>query len=227
MARRTWGYGALDEHFRMIEMKPRQIAGLVALGAVLIAFVCVYWPGGNPDSSDTNERLRVITKLSGKTDAESVDTLVRLTRDPKPHVSILAVKALAAAPKSNYVPLLQILDRTDNTAPVRAEVVAALGKCPKPNVPVTVLTKVLTSDADAQVRAGAARGLARRRDKTALKDLVAALEDPDPRVRLWAVTAISRTTALRFVYDYRVSPSKQKNKIRVIKETLRQRTSYK
>ena len=209
-------------------MRPRQIAGLVVLLVVLAAIVIVLWPrGGNPNSPDPEERLQVITKLSGRTDAESVSTLIRLSRDPKPHVAIAAVKAIGAAPKSSHVPLQQILARPDARPPVRAEAVAALGKCPKTNVKVAVLTKILTADTDPQVRAGAARGLARRRDKTALKELVAALEDPDARVRLWAVTAIGRTTALRFDYDAWTTPEEQSDKIRIIKETLRLRTDFK
>jgi len=209
-------------------MRHRQIAGLVALVVVLAVIVIVYWSGGgDPNSPDPAMRIQAITRLSGRTDAESVNTLIRLTGDPKPHVAIAAVKAIAAAPKSSHVPLQKILARPDTSPPVRAEVVAALGKCPKTHVKVTVLTEILVRDTDPQVRAGAARGLARRRDKTAMKELVAALEDPDARVRLWAVTAIGRTTALRFDYDARVPPEQQQDKIRIIKETLRLRTSFK
>ena len=209
-------------------MRPRQIAGLVALVVVLVVITIVCWPdGGDPNSPDPAMRMQAITRLSGRTDTESVTTLIRLTGDPKPHVAIAAVKAIGDAPKSSHVPLQKILARPDTSPPVRAEVAAALGNCPKANVKITVLTEILAQDADPQVRAGAARGLARRRDKAALKELVAALEDPDARVRLWAVTAIGRTTALRFVYDARVPPEQQRDKIRIIKETLRKRTSFK
>ncbi|MDP6636126.1 MAG: HEAT repeat domain-containing protein [Phycisphaerae bacterium] len=209
-------------------MRPIQIAGLVALAVLLGAVAVVYWPdSGDPDSPDPDKRLQAITELSGQADAEAVKTLVRLTRDSEPRVAIAAVKAIGAAPKTSHAPLQRILARPDNSPPVRAEAVAALGKCPKKNVPVTVLTKVLKSDPDPQVRAGAARGLARRRDKVAIGELVEALEDPDARVRLWAVTAIGRTTALRFDYDAWTEPEKQQKKIRIIKETLRLRTDYK
>lgn len=208
-------------------MTPRQIVGIVALVLVLTAIVAVCWPGGaDPNSPDPRVRLQAIAKLSGQTDDKSVNTLVTLTRDPKPHVAIAAVKAIGAAPKSSHVPLQKILTQTSNSSPVRAEAVAALGKCPKANVKIEVLTKILTSDPDPEVRAGAARGLSRRRDKVAIKELVDALEDPDARVRLWAITAIGRTTALRFDYDASLEPEKQQKQIRSIKDTLRQRTSY-
>ena len=210
-------------------MRPIQIAGLVALVVMLVAVVIVYWPGGgDPNSPDPEKRLEAITQLSGHADEESVSTLIRLSRDSEPRVAIAAVKAIGAAPKSSHVPLQRILARPDNSPPVRAEVFAALGKCPKANVKVTVLTEALTTAKDPQVRAGAARGLARRRDRVALKELVAALEkDPDARVRLQAVTAISRTTALRFDYDAWTPPEQQRDKIRIIKETLRLRTNFK
>ncbi|MCP4377796.1 MAG: HEAT repeat domain-containing protein [bacterium] len=203
--------------------KPRIVAIVVVLA--VLAMVC--WPGGDdPNSPDPQERLRAINELAGSTDGESVSTLVSLSGDPKQHVAIAAVKAIGATPKTSHAPLRKILTGTSNSPPVRAEAVAALGKCPKANVEVAVLTKVLTGDPDPQVRAGAARGLARRRDKVAIRELVAALEDPDARVRLWAITAIGRTTALRFEYDAWAMPENQRKQIAVIKDTLRRRTSY-
>ncbi|MBT3199595.1 MAG: HEAT repeat domain-containing protein [Phycisphaerales bacterium] len=211
-----------------LTMTPRQIAGLAALILLLGAIAMACWPeAGDPDSPDPEKRLQAIAKLEGRTDTEAVQTLVRLSRDRKPRVSVAAIKMIASSPESSHAPLQEILAEPDISPPARAEAAAALGKCPKQNVPITVLTQVLTGNADAQVRAGAARGLSRRKDPAALKELVAALEDPDARVRLWAVTAIGRTTALRFDYDARVPPEQQRDKIRTIKATLIQRTSYK
>lgn len=201
----------------------------MVLVLVLTVAAVAFWPDrADPNSEDAEERLRAIAQLSGRTDDESTNTLLSLTGDPKPHVAIAAVKAIAAAPRFSHAPLQRVLSRADSSPPARAEAAAALGKCPKADVEVSVLTKILVSKTqDPQVRAGAARGLARRRDKTALNELVEALEDTDPRVRLWAITAIGRTTALRFEYDAWTSPAKQQDELRFIKETLRRRTSYK
>jgi len=219
--------GPMMQTLGKLTLPPRQIAGLAALILLLGAIAMACWPdAGDPNSPDPERRLQAVTNLKGRSDSEAVKTLVRLSRDSKPRVAVAAIKMIAASPESSHTPLQEILAAPDISPPARAEAAAALGKCPKKNVPITVLTQVLTSDADAQVRAGAARGLSRRRDPAALKDLVGALEDPDARVRLWAITAIGRTTALRFDYDARVPPEKQRDKIRTIKATLTQRTSY-
>ena len=176
-------------------MSAGQIAKSVVLAVLLIAIVMAVWPGrSDPNSSDPNERLQAIAELDGRTDDESIKTLVALAGDPKPHVATAAVKAIGAYPKLSPAPLRKIL---------------------------------ASKKEDPQMRAGAARGLARRRDKTALKELVEALEDPDARVRLWAITAIGRTTAFRFKFDAFAPPAKQQNEIRFIKDTLRRRTAYK
>ena len=210
-------------------MSPGQIAKLVVLVVVLIAIVIVIWPsGGDPNSSDPEQRLKAIAKLSGNADDESIQTLVDLAADPEPNVATAAVKAIGMFPKLSPAPLRKILARPDISPAARGEAAAAIGKCPKASVEVTVLTEILASKTEApQVRAGAARGLARRLDKMALKELVEALEDPDPRVRLWAITAIGRSTAFRFKFDAFAPPARQQNEIRVIKETLRKRTTYK
>ena len=104
----------------------------------------------------------------------------------------------------------------------RGAAAAALGECPE--VDVRVLTRAMLSDSDAQARAGAAKGLARRRDKATLPQLVQALEDPDPRVRLWAITAIRRITAFHFKYDAARAPEQQRDEIAFITQTLQQRS---
>jgi len=210
-------------------MSPGQIAKSAVLVAVLIAIVIVIWPSsGDPNSPDPDQRLKAIAALGERADAESIETLVDLAADPEPNVATAAVKAIGMFPKLSPAPLRKILASPDISPPARGEAAAALGKCPKASVEVAVLTEILTSKTeDPQVRAGAARGLARRRDNMALKELVEALEDPDPRVRLWAITAIGRSTAFRFKFDAWAPPAKQQNEIRFIKETLRKRTSYK
>jgi len=205
-------------------MRTRHIAGLIALVVLLAAVIFVYWPGGgDPDSPEPARRLAAIAELRGSTDEKAVSTLHRLSRDPVPLVAVAAVKAIGAAPESNHQTLKQILTESDSGA-VRGEAAAELGKCKQ--VKTEILTEVMRTDKDPQARAGAARGLSRRRDRGALEQLVAALEDGDPRVRLWAITAISRTTAMRFDYDAGKSPEQQQDKISVIKKILRDRFDF-
>ncbi len=90
-----------------------------------------------------------------------------------------------------------------------------------------VIAGVLAGDPSGEARAGAAKGLARLRKAGAMGQLVKALEDPDRRVRLWAITALSRITALRFIYYARKDPASQQQNIARIKQQLRQRCGYK
>ena len=59
------------------------------------------------------------------------------------------------------------------------------------------------------------------RNPKAIPELVAALEDPDERVRIWAITAIHKMIARRFPYDAKLPPERQRHEIDRIKDYLR------
>ena len=198
----------------------RRIAvGLIVVLGVVTAII--YWPGGpDPDSSDPDERLAAARDLAGRTDEGSVATLRRLSDDRQERVAIAAVGSLAKGRTAarNRKVLVAILDESDSRA-ARSAAASAIGDCPE--VDLKLLTRVLHNvREDPVVRAGAARGIGRRRDPAGLPQLLNALEDDDPRVRLWAITAIGRITALRFRYDAARPPSEQVEEIRRIRTTL-------
>jgi hypothetical protein len=113
--------------------------------------------------------------------------------------------------------------RESQSAQRRAAAAAALGRM-ETGDPAT-LVATLSSERDAKVRAAAARGLARyssteRRD--ALPALVAALRDPDPEVRRWAIRGIHRVSVQRFFFEPDKPPAQQEARIAFIKRRLRQ-----
>ena len=205
----------------MVTMTTRNKFALGLTVVLAIVAAIIYWPGGgDPDSSDPDQRLAAARALEGKTDEASVAVLRRLSNDRETRVVLAAVSSIkrGRTAERNRKALVTILAESDSPV-ARSAAATALGHCPE--VDVNVLTAVLSNRReDPIVRAGAAKGLAGRRDGKSIPRLVDALEDPDPRVRLWAITAIGRMTALRFDYDAARPPAEQREKIRHIRETL-------
>lgn len=204
-----------------MKVTTRHIFVAAVIAALLVAVVIVYCPGGgDPNSSDPQKRLAAVAELRGKTDQASLEVLRRLSDDSEPRVAVAAVNAISSDSGKSSRILKEILAGSPS-GPARGAAAAALGRCK--DVDGGILADALT-DKDPIVRAGAAKGLARRREGAALPEVVAALEDPDARVRLWAITAVARTTALRFDYDAATDPRRQRDKIKFIRETLRRRS---
>ena len=199
---------------------------LVALVvAVALVYYFTYFSGaGDADSSDPDKRQAAARDLEGRTDEASLKALHRLSDDPVPRVSITAVMSIGKGREHerNRKALTKILADKARRIVARATAATVLGECPEVNA--RVLTRAMLVDDDAQVRVGAARGLAVRRDKATLPQLVQALEDSDSRVRLWAIEAIRRITAMRFRYDAEKPPARQRAEIAEIKKVLRLRT---
>ena len=202
------------------------ILGVVA-AALAAAAVVVYWPGsrGDANSSDPEQRLAAALNLTGRADEESVRTLRRLSSDVEPRVAVAAVRAIAADKREQSRQFLSEILATAERGAVRGAAAAELGGFPQTDA--GTLIGVLAGDASAEARAGAAKGLARLRKGEAMDELVEALDDPDRRVRLWAIAALSRITALRFVFHADKDPPSQQQNIERIKQQLRQRCGYK
>ncbi|GAH31375.1 unnamed protein product, partial [marine sediment metagenome] len=164
-----------------MKVTTRHILVAAVLAALLVAVVIVYCPGsgGDPNSSDPEKRLAAVAELRGKTDQASLEALRRLSDDSEPRVAVAAVNAISSGSGKSSRILKEILAGSGG-GPARGAAAAALGRCK--DVDGGILADALT-DKDPIVRAGAAKGLARRREGAALPDLVAALEDPDARVR--------------------------------------------
>lgn len=197
------------------------LAGLIV--AVVLVYYFTYFSGaGDADSSDPDKRQAAARDLAGKTDEASLKVLSRLSDDPEPRVSITAVRSIVKGREHerNRKALTKILADKARRSVARAAAATALGECPEVNA--RVLTRAMLVDDDAQVRVGAARGLAVRRDRTTLPQLVQALSDSDNRVRLWAITAIRRTTAKHFRYDAEKPPARQRAEIKIIREAIRE-----
>jgi len=208
-------------------MTKRALVFCVIAGVLAMVAVIMYWPAdrGNPDSSDPGKRLAAVSALAGGTSESSVSTLHRLSGDVAPRVAVAAVRAIGAGKHERNRRILAEIVLKAERGQVRGAAAAELGGFqetdPRP------LIAVLAGDPSGQARAGAAKGLARLRKGTAMAQLVKALEDPDRRVRLWAITALSRITALRFIYYAHRAPASQQRNIARIKQQLRLRCGYK
>jgi len=200
--------------------------GVFAL-VVLIVGAGGYWlhtglgsAGKLADSADPEDRIRAAAQLASKDSPAARKALRRLSRDSNRYVAIRAVWTIGERRTRASRDLLGEIarDRGAHSA-ARHEAAAALGKFK--DADPGILTELLTVEADAEVRAGAAKGLLRMRNPKTLPELVRALEDPDRRVRLWAITAIHKMIARRFPYDAKLPPDKQRHEIERIKAYLR------
>jgi HEAT repeat protein len=175
-------------------------------------------------SAGADDRLQAIDRLAERHSGAARDTLTRLTKDPDPQAALSAVRAMGGAPQEYRQTLVEVASGHSQGL-VRGEAAAALGNYvgPQRGEHLRLLTTMLTSDGDAEARAGAARGLARLAELKTLPQLVQALRDPDQRVRVQAITAIGQITATRFPYRAELPPQQQERTIRDIENHLRSR----
>ena len=72
----------------------------------------------------------------------------------------------------------------------------ASGGCVRPGRPIVV------SDSDPTVKIPAYKRAVRKKDRSAVRQLVKDLQSDDPAVRLYAINALDRLTGQRFGYRY-------------------------
>ena len=200
-------------------------AGLaISLALSYAVMLLVTDDSADADSPDPERRLAAIEVLAERADDErAVEVLHRMSNDPVPRVARAATRAIGRGRRHerNRKALRTIIVEADCGA-ARGEAAAALGECE--DVDPAVLTRMLAKDRDPMARAGAAKGLSRRRNRDDLPELLDALEDPDSRVRLWAITAIRKITALHFQYVAERPPSEQRKEIAKIRADVQRRS---
>ncbi|MHC4177645.1 MAG: HEAT repeat domain-containing protein [Planctomycetota bacterium] len=205
----------------------RRLQVLLLLAALLLVVAGVYFGwvrrgSSGPLPKDPKQLLGKIDQLRRQGRAADGRVLVPLTEHSHAGVSRAAMDALADIDPDTARGVLERQLRESQSAQRRADAAAALGRV-KIGRPDTLMS-TLSSERDGKVRAGAARGLAQyssteRRD--ALPALVAALRDPDPEVRRWAIRGIHRVSVQRFAFEPNKPPGQQEARIAFIKQRLR------
>ena len=207
-------------------MQPRMRIYL-AVVAVLLTALGVYHlcgRGGGSESltGDPEKIVAEIDAICRRGDRADAARLVPLTSHADQQVARAAMDALAVLDADAARQTLGGLLRDEKDPQKRAAAAEAYGHTPSSDP--QVLAAVLTQDEAPEVRAGAARGLARLSSPQrpeGLPAFVAALRDEDPKVRAWAVRGIERVSGKRFPYDPARSPESQTEQIRGIKDQLR------
>lgn len=207
--------------------RPRatRVAAIV-LGLVGMT-VLVWWiaSSGEPSDSQMNstnaqERIAAIAALGKSGSTSASEKLARLASHSDTTTVRYAVRALGENDsEGNRKALTGILTDTKMSAAARSEAASMLGKFKESDA--ALLTRTLAADESPEVRAGAAKGLARLEMPSTIPQLSAALEDPSPEVRLWAITAIHRMIGRRFPYNATKPPETQKTVIEEIRAYLR------
>jgi uncharacterized protein (UPF0147 family) len=204
-------------------------AWIVAAAIMVAAVTLVVWRAGGfgtsaatlARSEDPEDRRAAIEALAKSRSSAASEMLLTLTSDKDPGTAVLAVRALGQQQAAgNQVILKRIIADTSFPKLIRSEAASTMGllKDADPDV----LTKTLASDADSEVRAGAAKGLARLEMPSTIPQLSEALKDPSPEVRRWAIAAIHRMIVRTFPYDADKPPETQQEVIQQIRDYLRQ-----
>ena len=200
------------------------VAGVVGLATLV---TLVWQLGIFGDSTDAlaastsrEDRQKAIRKLAESGSSDAAEKLTKLASHSDPWTARYAVRAMGDRPSDeNRRALTGILANREISAAARSEAAATLGKFKQAD-PV-VLVRSLTADESPEVRAGAAKGLARLEKPSTIPQLSAALEDPSPQVRMWAITAIHKMIVRRYPYDPAKPPQQQQEVIGRIREYLR------
>lgn len=216
-------------HISFLGPEKSKTAWIVAAAILALAAVVAAWhagalgpSAGNLARSDRPEdRQAAIAALATAGSADASETLAALAADKDPATATLAVRALGERQTDrNHDALKRII--TDKSLPpaVRSEAAYTIGSFTKADP--AVLTNALAAEQEPEVRAGAAKGLAKLEMPSTIPQLSAALEDPAPEVRRWAITAIHRMIVRRFPYDAAKPPEAQQDVIKRIRDYLRQ-----
>ena len=216
----------------MLSGKVKLLAAAGGVAAMLIigALLAVYAFDDEGDalaqinSSDPQQRLKALDRLAERPSKRADAALVKAFDDPDPRVAGRAVAKVGNWTHRDGLPHVTRALR-DPRPEVRAAAVASVGKLRlREEVNTAPMIKML---ADArqprEVRATAARSLGRMHCWEAMPQLVAALEDPDPRVRGQAGSAIRKILGVDFGFRAK-DPDRQKAvaKIRAMWPSFRQ-----
>lgn len=210
-------------------------AGLIALIAVVTAALWTVFARGEDVlhlafSDSVEDRLKAAEELAGQDGVQARQAIRRLCRDSNGQVSLRAVRSLGQRPVAGNRDLLAELARDATLAPrVRGEAAAAYARFP--DASPDMLAEMLTNEAEAEVREGAAKGLTRMAErqtspqgvKALTPSLSLALEDGDARVRRWAIAAIHKMILRRFQYNPELPPQQQRQEIEAVRAYLRER----
>jgi hypothetical protein len=199
---------------------------LGAAAAVAVVTGLVLWAcdgSGGIKSSDPQERAAAIGQSPPPKTESAVQEMRQHVSDPDIRVSLSAVRKLGEAKTEESRKALAEVIRSPALGRIRGEAAAVLGKDKKADP--ALLTRTLLEDKDPDARAGAALGLRRLGDRSAIPQLFRGLSDPDEKVRLQSVSGISDIvgSGIRFDYNARESPESQRDRIQFIRKLLQER----
>jgi HEAT repeat protein len=194
------------------------VIGALSIGAWCLGGVGKPDPDKLAQSSEAPNRVQSVEILRTRSDEETGQKLFRMTGDKDTRVAMAAVWALTQRRRPEERKLVeQVLADTQRHSRVRAEAATGMGLFKQTSADQqassVILVQALSSEKDARVRAGAAKGLMALRDLTSVAALAKALEDPDEHVRNWAIGALNKMMVRRFPYDPKVAPEDQRKVI--------------
>lgn len=205
-----------------------KMIGAAALGIIaLVLVINALLPddGFDADSDDPKVRLAAVEGLRGHDSDAARETLRELTADEDIRVVQESVRAMGENRDDRNFAVLREMAKSDQRPEVRAAAYESLGRYE--SMPTNDLVHALEGEKSAEVRAGAAHALRlkadqlrEKTDRAAMQALYRALSDPDPDVRVRAISGIKEVIYLNFPYNARKEPSEQRQVINQIREYL-------
>jgi HEAT repeat protein len=140
-------------------------------------------------------RLKAIEVFSTIGSVADIRELVPLLDDEEEQVRIAVAAALGALGSAEAVESLSAALK-DSNAGVRAAAAASLAEIGSKDAVLALVASLKDGDAGVRTRAADALGRIRSHEPTAVAGLLEALSDPEPEVRLTAVSALPAVSAL-------------------------------
>jgi len=159
---------------------------------------------GIRDASEEIERLEKLASAANKKDpaeqeVTSQQLAQQLAAEGDPIIRSAQLRALAAYPTSTSSLMLK-QGLQDTSKDIRVVCCELWGDRAGPEA-AKLLTEVIASDTDIDVRLAAARGLGQLEDTAAVNGLALALDDPDPAMRRRAVVSLQKVTGQNYGGD--------------------------
>jgi len=154
-----------------------------------------------PSEIERLEKLASSAKKKDATEQEAVSQQLaqQLSIEGDPIIRVALLRSLAAYPTSTASLMLK-QGLQDSDKDIRVVCCELLGDRAGPET-VKLLTEVIASDTEIDVRLAAARGLGQLEDTAAVEGLALALDDPDPAMRRRAIVSLQNVTGLDYGGD--------------------------
>lgn len=201
----------LVEHWT--QSSARQRCALMGIGVGFLILLLLIFR--SPVQAPGEPGVAAVASAEKKKDANRLE---KLCRDPDARVAAFSMPALARVDGARALPVIHSA-ASDPRPEMRTAAATAFAQLSDP-IDVSVMNQLLAKDAAPQVRLAAAKALGKADQWAGLKQLVAALDDPDAAVRGAAIRSIEKIMGMRFDFDATAPRNKRQATMAKIRQLM-------